>query len=53
MNTALMKRYQGDAGRVETAEGFVNAVGEDGRRMVEDGCDIGPQRRITSWVINC
>lgn len=25
----------------------------DSGGVAEDGCDIDPQRRITSWVINC
>lgn len=60
MNAALMKRHQGgeerDAGegeRVETAEGPVNEAVHGEGAGVEDGCDTGPQRRITSWVINC
>lgn len=54
MNAILMKRHQGECGRAEeTTEGSANDgdtwEGEGG----ENGCDIDPQRRITSWVINC
>lgn len=52
MNAILMKRHQGGVREERRDDRRVRQRG-DTWGVVEDGCDIDPQRRITSWVINC